>query len=128
MVISCIGYQTPSIDGVPYEHGRGRFANLDGRILPGLYCVGWARRGPSGTIGTNRPDGYNIIDTVAEDMAISGDKDGRAGLGALLALRKVDIVTFSDWKKIEEAEIARARDGAPREKFVRIEDMIAASH
>jgi ferredoxin--NADP+ reductase len=128
MVISCIGYQTPPIDGVPYEHGRGRFANLDGRILPGLYCVGWARRGPSGTIGTNRPDGYNIIDTVAEDMAISGDKNGRAGLDALLALRKVDIVTFSDWKKIEEAEIARARDGAPREKFVRIEDMIAASH
>ena len=127
MVISCIGYQTPPIDGVPYEHGRGRFANLDGRILPGLYCVGWARRGPSGTIGTNRPDGYNIIDTVAEDMPISADKDGRAGLDALLALRKVDIVTFSDWKKIEEAEIARARDGAPREKFVRIEDMIAAS-
>ena len=86
MVISCIGYQTPSIDGVPYEHGRGRFANLDGRILPGLYCVGWARRGPSGTIGTNRPDGYNIIDTVAEDMATDGDKDGRAGLDALLAL------------------------------------------
>ena len=127
MVISCIGYKTPPIDGVPYEHGRGRFANLDGRILPGLYCVGWARRGPSGTIGTNRPDGYNIIDTVAEDMPISADKDGRAGLDALLALRKVDIVTFSDWKKIEEAEIARARDGAPREKFVRIEDMIAAS-
>jgi ferredoxin--NADP+ reductase len=128
MVISCIGYQSPPIDGVPYEHGRGRFANLDGRILPGLYCVGWARRGPSGTIGTNRPDGYNIIDTVAEDMATGGDKNGRAGLDALLALRKVDIVTFSDWKKIEEAEIARARDGAPREKFVRIEDMIAASH
>ena len=128
MVISCIGYQTPPIDGVPYEHGRGRFANLDGRILPGLYCVGWARRGPSGTIGMNRPDGYNIIDTVAEDMATGGDKNGRAGLDALLALRKVDIVTFSDWKKIEEAEIARARDGAPREKFVRIEDMIAASH
>jgi ferredoxin--NADP+ reductase len=128
MVISCIGYQTPSIDGVPYEHGRGRYANLDGRILPGLYCVGWARRGPSGTIGTNRPDGYNIIDTVAEDMATGGDKDGRAGLDALLVLRKVDIVTFSDWKKIEEAEIARARDGAPREKFVRIEDMIAARH
>jgi ferredoxin--NADP+ reductase len=128
MVISCIGYQTPPIDGVPYEHGRGRFANLDGRILPGLYCVGWARRGPSGTIGTNRPDGYNIVDAVAEDMPISADKDGRAGLDALLALRKVDIVTFSDWKKIEEAEIARARDGAPREKFVRIEDMIAARH
>jgi len=126
MIISCIGYQTPSIDGVPYEHGRGRFANVDGRILPGLYCVGWARRGPSGTIGTNRPDGYNIIDTVAEDMPGGGGKNGCADLDALLALRKVDVVTFSDWKKIEEAEIARARDGAPREKFVRIEDMIAA--
>ena len=55
LVVSCIGYQTPPIEGVPYEHGRGRFANSEGRILPGLYCVGWARRGPTGTIGTNRP-------------------------------------------------------------------------
>ncbi|MFY8076089.1 MAG: FAD-dependent oxidoreductase [Sphingorhabdus lacus] len=126
MVISCIGYQTPSIEGVPYEHGRGRFANVDGRILPGLYCVGWARRGPSGTIGTNRPDGYTIIDTVAEDIGEGTGKTGRPGLDALLDQRGVQVVKFSDWKKIEEAEIARARDGAPREKFVRIEDMIAA--
>nr|WP_315457173.1 FAD-dependent oxidoreductase [uncultured Sphingorhabdus sp.] len=126
MVISCIGYQTPAIDGVPYEHGRGRFANVDGRILPGLYCVGWARRGPSGTIGTNRPDGYNIVDTIAEDLTAGSDKQGRAELDALLQLRGVQVVQFSDWKKIEEAEIARAREGAPREKFVRIADMIAA--
>lgn len=126
MVISCIGYQTPAIDGVPYEHGRGRFANVDGRILPGLYCVGWARRGPSGTIGTNRPDGYNIADAIAEDLQTGGGKQGRAGLDALMQLRGVEIVQFSDWKKIEEAEIARAREGAPREKFVRIADMIAA--
>ena len=126
MVVACIGYQTPSIEGVPYEHGRGRFANVDGRILPGLYCVGWARRGPSGTIGTNRPDGYMIIETVAEDIGAGSGKGGRPALDALLEKRGVQIVKFSDWKKIEEAEIARARDGAPREKFVRIEDMIAA--
>jgi len=126
MVISCIGYQTPSIEGVPYEHGRGRFANVEGRILPGLYCVGWARRGPSGTIGTNRPDGYTIIDAVAEDIGSGSGKEGRPGLDALLDKRGVQVVKFSDWKKIEEAEIARAREGAPREKFVRIEDMIAA--
>lgn len=126
LVISCIGYETPSIEGVPYEHGRGRFANVEGRILPGLYCVGWARRGPSGTIGTNRPDGYNIIDTVAEDMGSGKGKLGSPGLDELLEKRSVQVVTFNDWKKIEEAEIARARDGAPREKFVRIEDMIAA--
>ena len=129
MVISCIGYQTPPIEGVPYEHGRGRFANVEGRILPGLYCVGWARRGPSGTIGTNRPDGENIVELIAEDFAVGlgpGGKEGRTRLDILLQGRGVDVVAFSDWKKIEEAEIARARDGAPREKFVRIADMIAA--
>ncbi len=126
LVIACIGYQTPAIDGVPYEHGRGRFANTDGRVLPGLYCVGWARRGPTGTIGTNRPDGFAIVDIIAEDMPFPAGKAGRAGLDALLETRKVDIVTFRDWRKIDEAEIARARDGAPREKFISIAEMIAA--
>ncbi len=126
LVIACIGYQTPPIEGVPYEHGRGRFANTDGRILPGLYCVGWARRGPSGTIGTNRPDGYAIVELVAEDIGAGASKAGRPGLDALLEARGVDVVTFRDWQKIEAAEISRAREGAPREKFVAVDDMIAA--
>jgi NADPH-dependent glutamate synthase beta subunit-like oxidoreductase len=126
LVVACIGYQTPPIDGVPYEHGRGRFANTDGRILPGLYCVGWARRGPSGTIGTNRPDGYAIVDLIAEDIGVGTSKVGRPGLDALLVGRGVDVVTFRDWQKIEAAEISRARDGAPREKFVAVDEMIAA--
>ena len=126
LVVSCIGYQTPPIEGVPYEHGRGRFANSEGRILPGLYCVGWARRGPTGTIGTNRPDGYAVVDLIEADNGGGNGKQGRPGLDALLTARGVDIVTFRDWKKIEEAEVARAREGAPREKFVAVEDMIAA--
>jgi NADPH-dependent glutamate synthase beta subunit-like oxidoreductase len=126
LVVACIGYQTPPIEGVPYEHGRGRFANVDGRILPGLYCVGWARRGPTGTIGTNRPDGYAIIDAVAQDIGGGTGKSGRPALDALLAARNVDIVTFRDWQKIDEAEISNARQGAPREKFVAVTDMIAA--
>ena len=111
---------------MPYEHGRGRFANEKGRILPGLYCVGWARRGPTGTIGTNRPDGYDLVERIAEDIGEGSRKAGRAGLDALLAQRGVDLVTFADWQKIDEAEIARAMQGRPREKFVRVEDMIAA--
>jgi NADPH-dependent glutamate synthase beta subunit-like oxidoreductase len=126
LVISCIGYQTPPIEGVPYEHGRGRFANSEGRILPGLYCVGWARRGPTGTIGTNRPDGYAVVDLIDADIGSGKNRQGRPGLDALLESRGVDVITFRDWKKIEEAEIARAREGAPREKFVAVEDMIAA--
>ena len=126
LVISCIGYQTPPIEGVPYEHGRGRFASDEGRILPGLYCVGWARRGPMGTIGTNRPDGYAVVDRIAEDFGTCDGKKGRAGLDVILKERNVDVVTFRDWKKIEEAENANARDGSPREKFVDIEAMIKA--
>ena len=126
LVVACIGYRTPAIEGVPYEHGRGRFANSDGRILPGLYCVGWARRGPSGTIGTNRPDGFGIVDLIAEDASGGTGREGRPGLDTLLASRNVDVVTFRDWQRIDEAEVARAREGAPREKFVAVKDMIAA--
>jgi ferredoxin--NADP+ reductase len=127
MVVSCIGYQTPRIEGVPYEENRGRFANSEGVIGDGLYCVGWARRGPTGTIGTNRPDGYEVADKIAAAIGgAGGRKDGRPGLDRLLESRGVDVVTFRDWQRIEAAETARARDGSPREKFVMIEEMLGA--
>ncbi|HEX7822409.1 MAG TPA: FAD-dependent oxidoreductase [Sphingobium sp.] len=128
LVVSCIGYRTPPIPDVPYDEKLGRFANVDGLIAPGLYCVGWARRGPTGTIGTNKPDGFMIAERIAATISRSSDKAGRAGLDALLASRGVDVVTFHDWQRIEQAEIDRARNGAPREKFVNVEDMMAASH
>ena len=130
LVVSCIGYQTSKIPDVPFDEREGRFANDEGRIMPGLYCVGWARRGPSGTIGTNRPDGFGVIEKIAADMAAgtlgNGGKQGRAGFDELADARGLDVVTFRDWKKIEEAENARAREGAPREKFVDVAAMIAA--
>lgn len=132
LVVSCIGYRTSQIPGVPFDERAGRFANDEGRILTGLYCVGWARRGPSGTIGTNRPDGFDVVDKIAADFADgilgSGGKQGRAGFDALAGERALDIVTFRDWKKIEEAEERAAREGAPREKFVDVEAMIRAAN
>ena len=126
LVISAIGYQTPAIEGVPYEHGRGRFASDEGRILPGLYCVGWARRGPTGTIGTNKPDGVMIADKIAEDIGEGAGKQGRPGLDALLAERGVDVITFRDWQNIDAEEVTRALPGNPREKFTSVEAMLAA--
>ncbi len=130
LIVACIGYQTPPIPGVPYEHGRGRFANADGLILPGLYCVGWARRGPSGTIGTNKPDGAGIAERIVADGggrgAAGSGKRGRTGLDDLVTARGVDIVTFRDWQQIDAAEIAAARIGAPREKLIRVGDMLNA--
>lgn len=130
LLVSCIGYRTSPIPGVPFDERMGRFANDDGRILPGIYCVGWARRGPTGTIGTNRPDGFDIIEKIAEDVALgalgTSKKEGRAGFDRIAATRGLEIVTFRDWKKIEEAEEKAAREGAPREKFVNVDEMIKA--
>ena len=130
LVISCIGYRTTPIPGVPFDERAGRFANDDGRILPGLYCVGWARRGPSGTIGTNKPDGFGLVEKIAADIADgtlgAAARKGRKDFDAFAAEEGLDLVTFRDWKKIEEAETKAAREGAPREKFVDIEAMIRA--
>ena len=126
LVVTCIGYRTPPIEGVPFEEDRGRFANSEGVIGQGLYCVGWARRGPTGTIGTNRPDGYEVAEKIAADLPPGGRKEGRSGLDRLLESRGVDLVTFRDWQRIEAAEAARAREGSPREKFVDIADMLGA--
>ncbi|AXB78184.1 FAD-dependent oxidoreductase [Novosphingobium sp. P6W] len=128
LVVACIGYQTSPIPDVPFDEEGGRFANVEGRIAPGLYCVGWARRGPTGTIGTNRPDGFAIVEKIAADMAGDSGKQGRPGFDALAQERGIDVVKFTDWQKIDEAEVANARSGAPREKFVAVETMIEASH
>ncbi|HZF44536.1 MAG TPA: pyridine nucleotide-disulfide oxidoreductase, partial [Sphingomonadaceae bacterium] len=129
LLVSAIGYRTPPIEGVPYDAAAGRFANTSGRIDVGtrgrLYAVGWARRGPSGTIGTNRPDGYEVADAIAAAVHDAPDEEraGGAALDALLGARGVDVVAFTDWQRIEAAERARARDGSPREKFTRLHEM-----
>lgn len=126
IVVTCIGYRSMPLPGVPFDEQAGRFANEDGRIADGLYCVGWAKRGPTGTIGTNRPDGYGVMELVASDIGGGSGKSGREGFDRLAEKRNLDIVTFRDWQEIEKAEAAAAREGAPREKFVDIEQMIAA--
>jgi ferredoxin--NADP+ reductase len=126
LIVTSIGYQTPRIEGVPYDEHGGKFANEQGKIADGLYAVGWARRGPTGTIGTNRPDGYEVAEQVAAAMApgTDGGKAGGEGLATLLDERGIKATSFDDWRSIEAAEIAAARPGSPREKFVRHEDWL----
>lgn len=126
LVVSAIGYRTPPLAGVPYDEALGRFANEGGRVGSGLYAVGWARRGPTGTIGTNRPDGFAVVEAIAGDLPAPGGKQGRAGLEGVLAGREVTFVTFRDWQKIEAAEKARAREGSPRGKLVSMDELLAA--
>jgi ferredoxin--NADP+ reductase len=126
LVVTSIGYQTPRIDGVPYDDRGGKFANDQGMIADRLYAVGWARRGPTGTIGTNRPDGYEVAEQVAAAMpsGSGGDRAGGEGLAGLLEDRGVRTTSFDDWRTIEAAEVAAARPGSPREKFVRHDDWL----
>ena len=126
LIVTSIGYQTPRIEGVPYDERGGKFANDQGKVADGLYAVGWARRGPTGTIGTNRPDGYEVAEQVATAMPAGSDggKQGGAGLDALLSERGVEATSFDDWRAIEAAEVAAARPGSPREKFVRHGDWL----
>ena len=123
LVISAIGYSTAPIAEVPFDGGK--FVNENGRIADRLYAVGWARRGPSGTIGTNRPDGYEVADQIAAAIPADGEeRSGASGLKQLLESRGVMPTDYDDWRKIEEAEVGNARPGCPREKFVRVEHML----
>jgi NADPH-dependent glutamate synthase beta subunit-like oxidoreductase len=128
LIVTCIGYSSSPIDGVAYDERGGKFLNEQGRIADRLYAVGWARRGPTGTIGTNRPDGYEVADRIAAEMppGSSGDRPGAEGLKRLLESRGVMPTDYGDWRRIEETEIARARPGSPREKFVRVEHWLEA--
>jgi len=124
LIVTAIGYSTSPIPDVPFEGGK--FVNTSGRIADRLFAVGWARRGPSGTIGTNRPDGYEVGDQVAADMppGTSGERPGAEGLKKLLATRGVMPTDYDDWRKIEQTETSNARPGSPREKFVRHADWL----
>jgi ferredoxin--NADP+ reductase len=128
LVISSIGYSTPPLEDVPYDERGGKFVNENGKIADRLYAVGWARRGPSGTIGTNRPDGYEVAEAIASALppGSSSERSGAAALKAILAGRDVMPTDYDDWRKIEQAEAANARPGSPREKFVRVEDWLKA--
>jgi ferredoxin--NADP+ reductase len=123
VVIPCIGYRSEPLEGATFNEGWGSFEHTDGVIEPGLYVTGWARRGPSGTIGTNRPDAIEVANSVLENHKPS-DKLGRPGLEALIEKRNLNFTTFKDWKKIEEAELIAGEYPAPRKKFATTEEML----
>jgi ferredoxin--NADP+ reductase len=119
LVVTCIGYEVAPLPGVPSDSRL--VANRDGRVLglPATYVVGWARRGPSGVIPTNRSDAMALVKTIVEDLAATpgADKPGPAGLDKLLAARGVKAVDTAAWRRIETAENAAGQaQGRPRVK------------
>lgn len=127
LFVSAIGYQSARDDnGPPIDDARGTVKNENGRVEPGVYVVGWARRGPTGVIGTNRNDAREVVDQIIGDN-VAPVKPGPSGLDALLAERAAETTSYEDWQRIDEAEVAAGSGDRPRIKFTRIEDMIDAA-
>jgi len=136
-VIRAIGYRSVPLPDVPFDESDGIIPNLEGRVLdpetgrplPREYVVGWAKRGPSGLIGTNKPDAAATVARMLEDRAAleaggAADRDADA-VPELLAARGVRSVTFADWRELDRLECERGRSrGRPRVKLCGIEEML----
>jgi ferredoxin/flavodoxin---NADP+ reductase len=118
LVITAIGYQAQGIDDIPYENGK--VVNTDGRVKDNLYVVGWAKRGPSGVIGTNKSDAAAVIELLASDLK----SPKNAGDISELITHQV-VVTQEHWQKINEAEVAAGEPlGKPRRKSIAREELL----
>ena len=124
LLVTCIGYELTNTGGLPVENGIVK--NTDGYVEDCLYVVGWAKRGPSGTIGTNRLDSQQVVDRILEDKCGGPDPDktGAAGLDKYCHDNNISTVSFEDWRKIDQVEKDRAGEHSPRRKFVRTRDML----
>lgn len=118
LAITAIGYEAASLEGIPYE--KGKVVNVDGRVKENTYVVGWAKRGPSGVIGTNKSDAADVMKLLVEDLKApksAGD------ISEIIAHNKV--VTQMHWQAINEAEIAAGEPvGKPRRKAVTREELL----
>lgn len=118
LVITAIGYEAAPLDGIPYEGGK--VVNTDGRVGESVYVVGWAKRGPSGVIGTNKSDAADVMKLLVEDLKSPKNADDFTEL-----ISDAVVVTQSHWEAINAAEIAAGeRRGKPRVKSVATDELL----
>jgi ferredoxin--NADP+ reductase len=137
MVLRSVGYKGTPLPEVPYNERTGTINNVDGRVtdratgtvIAGEYVVGWAKRGPTGVIGTNKADASDTIDVLLADLPTLPveQKPALDDIEMLMRARNVAYVSIEGWRILDQIEMARGRDlGRPRVKFTRISDMLEA--
>jgi ferredoxin--NADP+ reductase len=138
VVFRSVGYHGIALPGVPFDGTTGTMPNVGGRVLdesgtpiPGLYCAGWIKRGPTGVIGTNKKDATETIDLVLEDVREGllprSEAEPRA-LDALLADRGIEVVMYDGWEAIDVLERERGGGkGRPRVKLATWDELLAAA-
>lgn len=139
LIFRSVGYRGVALKGVSYDEKTGTIPNVAGRVMnsavseaiPGEYVVGWAKRGPSGIIGTNKPDSAATVNAMVEDLPsltpIADDKRDLGAIEQLLQERGLTYVTYQDWSKLNGVEVARGSEqGRPRVKVCSVPEMLAA--
>lgn len=135
LVFRSIGYMGVTLPDLPFDAQAGVIPNQNGRmvdpvtgqIVPGEYVVGWIKRGPTGVIGTNKPDAQETVNLMLQDTLSEPALPRRETMEHLLRQRKPDYVTFDDWTTLDQMEIANGQvSGRPRLKFSRVDDMLDA--
>lgn len=115
LAITCIGYEYADTLGLPTDSGM--LKHDDGRVDTGLYVVGWAKRGPSGTIGTNRADSHKVVARLLEDCRPRRRRgNGTPGIESILREAGLSWVDFDGWKRIDAREAAPANSRRARRK------------
>ena len=139
LVFRSIGYRGVPLPGIPFNDSWGVILNEEGRVIdpdtgepiPGEYTAGWIKRGPSGVIGTNKPDALETVEKMVEDLAAGvylhpTHPDGADAL-KLVEERQPDYFSFADWEKLDEIEVARGEEtNRPRVKFTTVKEMMEA--
>jgi len=136
LVFRSVGYRGIGIPGVPFDERSGTIPNADGRVLdeggapiPGLYCAGWIKRGPTGVIGTNKKDATETVERLLED-ARESRLPARAGgtIDEVLADRDAEVVMYAGWEAIDALERSRGEPhGRPRVKLCSWDELLAAA-
>jgi ferredoxin--NADP+ reductase len=118
LVVTAIGYEASPLNGVNFEQGKVK--NVDGRVGENLYAVGWAKRGPSGVIGTNKSDSSDVMKLLVEDL-----KDPKPHTDIAELLSGATVISQSHWEAINAAEVAAGELlGKPRRKAVVYRDLL----
>ena len=139
LVFRSVGYRGVALPGVPFNESWGVILNEKGRVLEsdtrqpvvGEYTAGWIKRGPSGVIGTNKPDAAETVQCMLEDLAqgavLQPPETAASAAEALVRQRQPNYVSYADWLRLSGIEVSRGRaQGRPRIKFCRVEEMRAA--
>jgi ferredoxin/flavodoxin---NADP+ reductase len=138
LVLRSVGYRAVPLPDVPFDerhfvlpNERGRVLASDGEPLPGVYAVGWIKRGPTGILGTNKRDAAETVDCLVDDLSagvLPAPSGGREQIDALLAARKPDLVTVDGWRAIDGQELELGRDQErPRVKLTSRDELLAAT-